>query len=198
MIQVDKDFFEDCFCMSYRYCIGTTAACTHADTLLKYSKYLSDERKQFNAKDIRHEISSCLNFRQNVLVTGFNDDIDAYTLLYKYLIEHSEIKDDTKYKFHIDLYKKEVNSEPYNKGGYITSIIDECYDMTNWIHLANSLDSKSHIRITTNYNNEVKTHMCVEAPVYNYDNKRIKFVYKDITDNRGYLAEKYIIKIEKQ
>jgi hypothetical protein len=94
-INISNSSLEDMIWMSYRYCIGrhTIAAAHHAETIHSVIKsnpdLMSNEKKAFNAKDIRREITSQIAFRSNVYVEGCND-FDAFSLL---LIEGSKYKD---------------------------------------------------------------------------------------------------------
>ena len=87
----------------------------HAPQMAKFldmnPKVLSEGRKKFMAKDIRQEISDVLNYRDDVSVDGFVEDVDAVTLLLQHVVEnHLDISQN--WKFEIDLGMKTVYSYP--------------------------------------------------------------------------------------
>ena len=113
----DESFFEDLIWMSYRYCIGrhTIAAAMHASNLVSIVDNLSEDRKQFMAKDIRREINSTLKWKQNATIEGYNDFYNAYSLVLEYLMNHTEITDDTEYHWYINVDTGEINVEKKEK-----------------------------------------------------------------------------------
>ena len=156
----DFDFIDDCIWMSYRYCIGrhTIAAAMHAPQMAKFldmnPNVISEGRKKFMAKDIRQEISDVLNYRDDVSVDGFVEDVDAATLLLQHVVEnHLDISQN--WKFEIDLGMKTVYSYP-SEGTSSTDLFQFFIsDLLPWVKLANWLDPQE--QITYRYKGETKT-----------------------------------------
>ena len=178
----DKDFFESCLWMSYRYCIGrkTIAAACHAADIAKYVHYLSKECREFMAHDIRREISDKIRWRDNVTVDGYNGKYDALSLIYKYMINHPETVEDKNYHFYVNVDTGEVYTEDRvpKESSYYTSLLDEHTDYIRWIKLANFCDDSNHKIVHVDYEGEEKDIECIEYPcVYQ---KEITIRYTDV------------------
>lgn len=193
------DFIEDCIWMSYRYCIGrhTIAAAMHAPQIAKFldanPDILSEDRKKFMAGDIRREVSDVLQWRDDVHVQGFAENVDAATLLLQHITEnHLDMTQD--WKFDVDLRTETVQSQPAEKKP-IVSLLSDISDLLPWMKLANWLDP--HEEITYEYEGERKT-----EPGFT-----IFSVYRDIAAHKvtcdvysknpyidTYIADEYIIK----
>lgn len=197
-LKVSNTSMEDFIWMSYRYCIGrhTIAAAHHAETIHSVIKsnpdLMSNEKKAFNAKDIRREITSQIAFRSNVYIDGCGD-FDAFTLL---LIEGSKYKDRDNVKFVLNSYTNELSVEESDSK---YEAFDKDYiDLIPWVRLANYLDIKCHKKITVHFNNEDKEFICYQYPMRQGDGS-YKMVWSeldsDVTMDR-WLDEEYIVKVE--
>lgn len=197
-LKVSNASMEDFIWMSYRYCIGrhTIAAAHHAETIHSVIKsnpdLMSNEKKAFNAKDIRREITSQIAFRSNVYVDGCGD-FDAFTLL---LIEGSKYKDRDNVKFVLNSYTNELSVEESDSKH---EAFDKDYiDLIPWVRLANYLDKKCHKKITVHFNNEDKEFICYQYLMRQGDGS-YKMVWSeldsDVTMDR-WLDEEYIVKVE--
>ena len=160
----DETFFEDLIWMSYRYCIGrhTIAAAMHASNLVSIVDNLSEARQQFMSKDIRREINSKVNWRKNVTIEGYNDIYDAYTLVLEYLMNHTEITDDTEYHWYIniDTGSVEVEKEEKDEKQYYESFLHDYHDMSPWCKLASYLDKENYKNITVKFEGVEETYEC--------------------------------------
>ena len=71
----EHDIIDDMIWMSYRYCIGrhTIAAAMHAPQLAQFIAVndISEQRRQFYAKDILSSINDVLRLHDDVRVDGF-------------------------------------------------------------------------------------------------------------------------------
>lgn len=162
----DKTFFEDLIWMSYRYCIGrkTIAACTHADNIVKIIDNLSDERRQFMAFDIRREINRVAGISYNITIEGYNDKYDVYSLIWKYIMAHPEIEDDTKYQWDVNVDTGEVTCTEFinPEKRYIESILNAYTDMAPWIKLYSYMDSDKHVNVNCTYDGVEQNITCFE------------------------------------
>lgn len=154
----NESLLEDLIWMSYRYCIGrhTIAAAMHASNIAPLIDKLSDNRKQFIAKDIRREINSTINWKSNVTIEGYNDEYDAYTLALEYLMNHPEITDDTNYHWYINVDDGNVHIEKEEKQNntYYQSFLNEYHDIEPWAKLAAYLDKTKYTTIKTKYKDD--------------------------------------------
>lgn len=196
----DKDFFEDCIWMSYRYCIGrkTIAASSHAGNIVQYTRYLSKERKQFMAKDIRREISSQIHWRPNVTVEGYEDKYDALSLIYKYMMDHPETQDDEKYYFYVNVSTGSVEAEPIEKikEGYHEKLTNLFIDYIGWIKLANYLDEDNYVNIDVEYEGKKSTLVGFSFPDVYQNEIRLLYTSAENFNNKSsitsYIAPEYI------
>lgn len=196
----DKNFFEDCIWMSYRYCIGrkTIAASHHAGNIVQYTRYLSKERRQFMAKDIRREISSQIHWRPNVSVEGYEDKYDALSLIYKYMMDHPETQDDEKYHFYVNVSTGSVEAEPIEeiKEGYHEKLTNLFIDYIGWIKLANYLDEDNYVNIDVEYEGKKSTLIGFSFPDVYQNEIRLLYTSAENFNNKSsitsYIAPEYI------
>ena len=186
----NQSFFDDLIWMSYRYCIGrrTIAACTHADNLVKYVDLFSEKRKEFMAQDIRREINRVAGISYNISIEGYQDKYDAYSLIFEYLMNHPEIKDDTKQHWDVNVETGEVICVEYinPEKRYIESVLNSYTDMSPWIKLSSYLDRNKHLLIHTDYDGKKDIVTCFEH-IYVFQNN-IKKLYIPID---GYLSRPF-------
>lgn len=160
VVTLDPIEFEDFIWMSYRYCIGrkTIAASNHANTifnlLLKYPNLLSDERKEFMAKDIRKSILDIIRWNKFIKITNLyigDDDWDMYSNI---LVASNscEYKCDAIYT--LDAASKTVTWNVVEKdpNDYV-SFDDMYHDLIPWVKLSNWLDKKCHKSIRVDESN---------------------------------------------
>ena len=196
----DKDFFEDCIWMSYRYCIGrkTIATACHAANIVKYVGHLSKERRAFMAMDIRREINTYIGWKYNVHIEGTQDRYDALTLIYKYMLEHPETIEDKEWDFTVNISSGEVKAEPIEKvkEGYHEKLIDMHTDYINWIKLANYLDEDNYVNIDIEYEGEKSTLVGFSFPDVHQNEIRLLYTSAENFKNRSsitsYIAPEYI------
>ena len=199
----DKDFFEDCIWMSYRYCIGrrTIAAAAHANDIARHVHYLSKERRQFMAKDIRSEISSHIHWLPNVTVEGYEYKCDALTLIYKYMMDHPETKEDEKFHFYVNVNTCTVEVEPVEKvkEGYHEKLLNLYVDYIGWIKLANYLDEDNYVNIDVEYEGEKSTLVGFSFPGVYQNEIRLLYTsaenFKNKSSITSYIAPEYIKEI---
>lgn len=155
---------------AWRYGIGRTSYYTTVASYIgkKYYKLFTDERLEFNAKDIRNEIANCLSFG----MTSFRYE---YSVMEE---ERNPIKDLIEWK---SQYKGDLSNikeilcykDSYSKGApkkFEVITTDRIHDfkmdlfdidhLLNWDSLASLFDKKGHKQVTIEYNNEVKTIEC--------------------------------------
>lgn len=186
----DKSFFEDLIWMSYRYCIGRkTIACSmHAGELVKYMKIFDENKRSQFCHDIRRMINDCIRFEKNVTISGYADDLDAYSILLKYIKDNNLVEN--QYSFRIDLDNYDIihtkSDEKFNNN------IESLYvDLIPWIRLADYLDDSKHKKVIYK-DKEIE---CFPT-LYN-DQNICKYSYLSIADfeknpfNLIFLDEKY-------
>ena len=198
-LKISNTSMEDFIWMSYRYCIGrkTIAAAHHAETIhrviMSNPDMMSDNKRGFNAQDIRREITHEIAFRSNVYVDGCGD-FDAFTLL---LIEGSKYKDRKDIQFILNSYTNELSIKENSDSQY-TAFDYEYIDLIPWVRLANYLDSTTHRKITVHFNNEDKEFICYQYPMKQEDGT-YKLVWCELNDDvtiTRWLEEKYITNIQ--
>lgn len=198
----DQMLFEDLIWMSVRYCIGrkTIAASTHARNLVSIIHYLSKDRREFMAMDIRREINSQLNWKKNIIVNDytFNPKYDAYTLLCKHLENNPDIND-YEYDFTID-----VNTGIVTHVKRDEAIPDHCKplidlsDYTPWIKLANYLDENNHFTIKAEIDDKEIEMNDVFEYIDSYSGKILYTTKSNFEKNSyatTYIAQEYIKEI---
>ena len=157
---------EDFIWMSYRYCIGrhTGAAANHAETIHKFlvnnPDFLSEERKEFMAKDIRQSINDVINWKNNVTF-GFTSKDVFSELLYSIDLYHTET---CKYNWHV-YSTGSVEISPRTEAVEPRESFDNEYtDLIGWVKLANFLDKSCHKKIIVEYNGETKEYIGYSYP----------------------------------
>ena len=188
-----KDFKEDCIWMSYRYCIGrkSIAACTHAYDIIKYGlDWISENRKEFTAKDIRSSINDHMRWSDNIEVCGYDNKYDVLSCIIKYLIDNN-IADPKEYyykhKWIVNVNTGSVCTEDW-EGKLPTNIFTDYSDYEPWIKLAELLDKSKHINIKTKYNDVITQHECIKLYRIDYQSKlRIDFVDCNLLKINPYL-----------
>lgn len=207
----DKSFFEDMIWMSYRYCIGrrTIATHMHAGNIAKNCyNLLSDDRKVFNAQDIRQEINDVFRWRENININLYRGDVDsdAFSLIIQRLIDkYGEELPETfnwdDWMFDVDHNGKITISE-YNGNKPIESVPILFSDLVPWIKLANALDINNHKVITTEFNGDKKEYICFKYPIMDHTGRNIKMRWVDINSYLEnpfidtYIDEQYITEIQ--
>lgn len=134
----------------------------------KYYNLFTDERLEFNARDIRNEIANCLSFG----ITSFKYEhsvMEEERNPIKDLIEwKSQYKGDLANIKEVRCYKDSYSEDAPKRFEVITTdrIRDfkmDLFDINhllNWDSLASLFDKKGHKQVTIEYNNEVKTLEC--------------------------------------
>lgn len=203
-----KDFKEDCIWMSYRYCIGrqTIAAHQHAMDIVKYGlDWISEDRKEFTAKDIRWMINDKVRLNSHIKVDGYEHNYDVISCIFKYLYDR-KIENPEQYYLTHHWVVSVVTGLVCVTGEYTTKISDfdrimSIFSMLNdydpWIKLANLLDESKHIDVKVNYKGEESI---VKSFVHymNYPDGIEKFYigvddYKENPYRLSYVAPEYIV-----
>lgn len=194
-----RNFITDCMWMSYRYCIGrhTIAAAMHAPEMAKFISVnpdiISDDRRKFNAKDIREEISSVLRWRDDVHIDNFVLDVDAASLIMQHIV-NAKLDMTKDWVFEVDLRTHEVKHHPATAKSS-ANIINDLSDLNPWIKLANWLDP--HEEITYEYKGERKTEPGFTTFSIGRDITAHKVTCDTYIKNpyiNTYIADEYIIK----
>jgi hypothetical protein len=204
VVTLDPIEFEDFIWMSYRYCIGrkTIAASNHANTifnlLLKYPNLLSDERKEFMAKDIRKSILDIIRWNKFIKITNLyigDDDWDMYSNI---LVASNscEYKCDAIYT--LDAASKTVTWNVVEKdpNDYV-SFDDMYHDLIPWVKLSNWLDKKCHKSIRVD---EPNTDPIICYPYATMINGKYEMVWArvDVSDVyiNSYITPEFITNID--
>lgn len=198
-INISAKALEDFIWTSYRYCIGrkTGAAFYHAGTIAKVimdnPDFITEERKQFNAMDIRREVNHCCTWSDSIKVEGCKD-MDVFSAV---LYKSAELDNPYEWIYEVDTRTGNVRffvnakKSPYS--------FDQDYlDLIPWVKLANWLDRTCHKMITVEVEGKESVMECYPYP-QKIDGKYRK-VWEcvdepNITQN-NWLAEEYITKIE--
>lgn len=202
----NKDYYEDLIWMSYRYCIGrsTITAASHAGDIARYSfDHLSDDRREFNAMDIRREINDSLRFIDNIHMDYYGDpEHDALSLIIYSLIdmfgEYIECIDIDKFNYKVKSDKVEITEDSVKNK---TNLSNKYFDLIPWIKLANSFDKKCHRIVVTEYEGRVEEHICFPYPQLYYNGKELHKRWVDIEKYRNnpsidsYISPEYIKEI---
>jgi hypothetical protein len=191
---------EDFIWMSYRYCIGrhTGAAANHAETIHKLlvnnPDLLSEERKEFTAKDIRQSINDVINWKNNVTF-GFTSRDVFSELLYSIDQFHTETH---KYNWHVystesvEIFPRTEAVEPWE------SFDHEYTDLIGWVKLANFLDKSCHKMVVFQWNGETYEQECYPFPLKK-DNGTYSKVWIALESNLNkteWMGEEHIVEIK--
>lgn len=218
-INITPDYAESSLFGALRYYIGRKsihASMFGPETALYLNanpNFLSKERRIFLAADIRKGINDCIRFCDNILIRGYNDHIDAVSLLCKKIIE---ILNDENLKLYTDLKVPKITPEgffdprqwiweinletgkvdrtqlvtekdyPHLWGPY-----QEIHDFVNWIKLANWLDPQ--LTITTNFKGDIKTEPGFYFPsIGRYINEEYVHFKEQVITCPGYIEKPFI------
>ena len=180
-VTISSRHIEDFIWMSYRYCIGrhTGAAANHAETIHKLlvdnPDLLSEERKEFMAKDIRQSINDVIKWKNNV-TSGFTSKDIFSELLYSVDYYHTETH---KYNWHVystesvEISPRIEAVEPWE------SFESEYTDLIGWVRLANFLDKSCHKEIIIEYDNDHYDYIGYSYPKKN-ENGKYEKVWVDL------------------
>lgn len=189
-INLSKSALQDLMYSSWRYFIGrhTIHAYSHASTIQKIIMdnpgVFSDSDNKFNAADIRRCISDNIHYHGNIHITGFNDNVDALTLLIGHIVDVNPW-DDIEYlkcnEFEIDMGKLTVDATPIPEPQQ--PIDPSCIsDLGVWCRLANWLDPHYMVEIESPEGKSKK--LCTAWPAVNYSDHAIEMHYHDIQSDR--------------
>lgn len=156
---------------AWRYGIGRRSYYTTVAPYIgkKYYNLFSDERLEFNARDIRNEIANQLSFGITASFKYEYSVMEEERNPIKDLIEwKSQYKGDLSNIKEICCYKDSYSKGTPKKFEVITTdrIRDfkmdlfEINHLLDWDSLASLFDKKGHKQVTIEYNNEVKTLEC--------------------------------------
>ena len=177
----EKNFLEDLFWTSYRYCIGRhTYVVTLATDMGNYFyNKLSIERKEFAASDIRQQIEDQLKFRPfnfNIPYNGFaRDERKPLEWFLEFLNSQENVTSEWLNTIKsIEAYREGNNEEiKYDieflekPNQTIKAYEYELEDLFPWMDLASLFDIKNHkIVVCDDRENGVKEIECYESYVH--------------------------------
>lgn len=154
-----------------RYCIGRHSyVSSYAEDYWRIIRKNWDkfnyDRLKFFARDIRAEVSDVVHLYSNVQVTGsYNDCIvyDAYTLIARYVANHSEVPKDT--LFLVDCISGEVETDKFVNSDFnfkAFSLSEWEHDLLPWIRLANCIDRQ--YEVTCEKDGKIEKAICIQDP----------------------------------
>lgn len=166
-ISVDEELLV---CGAWRYGIGRRSYYSTVASYIgkKYYNLFTDERLEFNAKDIRTEIANHLSFGSSSFKYEYSVTEEERNPI-KDLIEwKSQYKGNLAAVKEIYCYKDSYNKDVPKKFEVITTdrVSDlnmelfEINHLLDWDSLASLFNKKGHKQVTIEYNNEVKTLEC--------------------------------------
>ena len=200
-VKINNSHLEDLIWMSYRYCIGrhTITAAGHADTiktiLMNNPNALSEERKEFMAKDIREHIKDSLRFKSNIQIKGTN----TYDIYSDLLYEISKHKNANTLKYIIDTYTHTIETEPLKEEkSYYESSDYDYIDLIPWVKLSNFLDKKCWKKITLEYDGKTEEIIAFPYPrqINNTEYEKVWTTCEDFCTSKSSLNPKYIKEIK--
>ena len=197
-INISATSLEDFIWTSYRYCIGrkTGAAFYHAGTIAKVimdnPDFITEERKQFNAMDIRREVNHCCTRSDSIKVEGCKD-MDVFSAV---LYKSAELDNPYEWIYEVDTRTGNVHCVKAEKAPY--SFDQDYLYLISWVKLANWLDESTHRMVTTEFQGQTSIEECYPYP--QKINGRYHKVWARVSDpsiscNR-WIAEEYITKID--
>lgn len=156
---------------SYRYCIGrhTYVTSMAGEMAQNYYDRLGDERLEFTANDIRHEIYDKLQwlpFKLTIHRMYDSDPFDPIDVLMTFMENHNVNSiDQFKTYSHIDydahngtyIFDQKI---PTIKSYFSTSDIE---DLLPWADLASCFDKKNHKMVTLEYEGQKSTYRCFKS-----------------------------------
>lgn len=158
-------------CGAWRYGIGRRSYYSTVASYIgkKYYNSFTNERLEFNAKDIRNEIANHLSFGITISFKYEYSVTEEERNPIKDLIEwKSQYKGDLASIKEIRCYKDAYSKDAPKKFEVITT--DRIHDfkidlfeinhLLDWDSLASLFDKKGHKQVTIEYNNEIKTIEC--------------------------------------
>lgn len=192
---------EDFIYMSYRYCIGrhTGAAANHAETIHKLlvdnPDLLSEERKEFMAKDIRQSINDVINWKKNVTVEF--GDFDAFSRL---LYALDGVSSTMAHKLDWTVGPNQIvyaetskhQLEPWE------SFESEYTDLIGWVKLANFLDKSCHKMVVFQWNGKTYEQECYPFPLKNGNGtySKVWIALESNLSKTEWMGEEHIVEIK--
>lgn len=179
--------FEDFIWMSYRYCIGrkTIAASNHANTifniLMKNPDVLSEERKEFIAKDIRKCILDTIRWNKCIKINNLYMGDDNWDMYSSILVASNSCNTPKDAIYTLDAASKivtwNINSEKTNNTIH-ERFDDMYYDLMPWVKLSNWLDKKCHKIIKTDNDKQLEI-ICY--PYVTFINGKYEMVWDQVS-----------------
>lgn len=157
-----EEFKETCIWMSYRYAIGrkTIASVTHAEDISKHMDWIPEKNWKFTAEDIFNTVNDSISFSKNINISfEGRRDVDAYSVLFEYLVDHSEyldIDEFNKYEWTINLKTREVSQSVCNTPNKYGTFLQDYSDYKDWIRLANLFLKNTKMITFENHGNIVE------------------------------------------
>lgn len=155
-IKVTKSFMDECLFSSWRYFIGrhSIQASMFPDDIARFlgenKGVFTEDRIKFMASDIRREVTDHIRWRDNVSVNGFNDRVDALSLISTEIMQwiaDRKIKGISdiwlsRHKFDVDLASERVYISDYESDREYqnTLCLEDWRTYEKWILLANTMD----------------------------------------------------------
>lgn len=218
-IKVSKSFMDECLFSSWRYFIGrhSIQASMFPDDIARFlgenQNIFTEDRIKFMASDIRREITDHIRWRDNVSVNGFNDRVDALSLISTEIMQwiaDRKIKGISdiwlsNHKFDVDMASERVFISEYesDKKYQNTLCLGDWGTYEKWILLANTMDPHRFAKIL--HEGDTTTYVCNHRYVLSDPEDglyRVWIKYNDISSylNSGnssiYLSPEFITDID--
>lgn len=166
-ISLDEELLVYC---AWRYGIGRRSYYSTVAPYIgkKYYNLFTDERLEFNARDIRNEIANCLSFGSKSFKYEYSVLKEERNPIKDFIEWKSQYKGDLAAVKEILCYKDSYSKDAPKKFEVITTDrvsktnenLLEINNLLDWDSLASLFDKKGHKQVTIEYNNEVKTLEC--------------------------------------
>lgn len=174
-IHLSPSDFNNLLWCATRYCIGRhSTVSTYAQDfwhiIRGHREFLSKDRLEFFARDIRAEVSDRIHHYGNISVKHAHNSCikhDALTLLAAHTKQHRFDQRPHETFYEVDCLTGEVHASPWDdraRQSYnIPFQVDNEYDLPCWILLANCIDRQYEVKLKVN--GKERTELCVKHPV---------------------------------
>ena len=199
-------FKETCIWMSYRYAIGrrSIASVTHAYDIIKHGyDWISENRKEFTASDIRSEINNRFSWHDNVAKEGYDDHFDVISCIAKYMYNQNVVDPEIYFNTHywiVNVNNGLVFADELIREHTHVYFQTEFHDYQPWILLANVLDQKRKVLLDVTYKSKRTSYECFMHYIVSSDGVEKRYVpIKDFLQQpypTKYINPEYIINNE--
>lgn len=157
--------------ISSRQSYVTTEAVNYAQLILANRDKFNPQRLAFFCGDVREQISQRVNWKRNVHVENYHNDIckyDAYSIIASYLEKLHDIEF-ADYEWYVDCLTADVDiqkrEEPLMETGLDRKAELHDIDILFFIKLANAIDTSTHCKVTTKWRNEIEETIAIPHPI---------------------------------